>query len=146
VHRKAIPYIVLIVLALLVLLIRTWKNEPAQTGNKNETGSTAKEVNRNRGFDRRTSFIEYTQHARCRMACRQITPEEVKEIMENGKINYRKSDVRDRPCPTYALEGITRDNQRVRIVFAQCDSKTKVVTTIDLDRDWTCNCPGDDRK
>jgi len=80
------------------------------------------------------------------MECRQITEEEVKEIMETGKINYRKTDVHDRPCPTYAVEGVTHDNQHVRIVFAQCDFKTKVVTTIDLDKEWTCACPGDERK
>ena len=85
-------------------------------------------VNRNRGFDRRISYIEYTEHAKCRMECRKISQAEVQEIMQEGKINYTKSDVKDKPCPTYALEGITHDDQRVSIVFAQCDLKTKVVT------------------
>ena len=80
------------------------------------------------------------------MQCRKISQAEVEEIMQDGKINYAKSDVNDKPCPTYALEGITNDNQRVRIVFAQCDFKTKVVTSIDLDTDWECHCPGDDDK
>ena len=78
------------------------------------------------------------------MQCRKITQAEVEEIMRDGKINYAKSEVNDRPCPTYALEGVTRDDQRVRIVFAQCDLKTKVVTSIDLDTNWECHCPGDD--
>jgi hypothetical protein len=64
--------------------------------------------------------------------------------MKKGKVNYVKSDVNDLPCPTYALEGITKDNQRVRIIFAQCDYKTNVVTSIDLNTDWECHCPGDD--
>ena len=34
----------------------------------------------------------------------------------------------------------------VRIVFAQCDNYTEVVTVIDLDTEWTCDCPGDDDK
>jgi hypothetical protein len=76
--------------------------------------------------------------------CRKISQSEVEEIMLGGKINYGKSDVKQKPCPTYALEGITHDNQRVRIIFAQCDFKTKVVTSIDLDTDWECHCPGDD--
>ena len=130
-----------------MLLIRTFKrNTFSSNDNSNDKTAPGQQVNRNRGFDRRTSFIEYTQHARCRMECRQITEEEVKEIMETGKINYRKTDVHDRPCPTYAVEGVTQDNQHVRIVFAQCDFKTKVVTTIDLDKEWTCACPGDERK
>ena len=64
--------------------------------------------------------------------------------MKGGKINYAKSNVNDTPCPTYALEGITHDNQRVRIVFAQCDFKTKVITSIDLNTEWECHCPGNE--
>ncbi len=45
-------------------------------------------VNRNRGFDRRVSYIEYTEHAKCRMQCRKISQAEVEEIMRDGKINY----------------------------------------------------------
>lgn len=80
------------------------------------------------------------------MSCRKISQAEVEEIMRDGKVNYNKSDVNARPCPTYALEGLTQDDQRVRIVFAQCDLKTKVVTCIDLNTDWECDCPGDDKK
>jgi len=80
------------------------------------------------------------------MQCRKISQAEVEEIMQEGKINYNKSNVDARPCPTYALEGVTRDNQSVRIVFGQCDLKTKVITVIDLDTDWSCDCPGDDNK
>ena len=60
---------------------------------------TTTEVNRNRGFDRRISFIEYTEHAKCRMQCRKISQAEVEEIMQDGKINYNKSDVNAKPCP-----------------------------------------------
>lgn len=102
------------------------------------------EINRNHGFDRRISYIEYTQHAKCRMECRHISQAEVEEIMQKGKINYKKSDIDANPCPVYALEGTTKDDQRVRIVFAQCDFKSKVVTCIDLDTEWECHCPGDD--
>ena len=80
------------------------------------------------------------------MECRHISQEEVEEIMKDGKINYYKTDVNAKPCPAYALEGITKDDQRVRIVFGQCDEKTKVITVIDLNTDWTCHCPGDDDK
>ena len=95
----------------------------------------------NKKFNRKITYLEYTAHARCRMQCRHITHAEVEDIMKNGVINYRKTDLNDRPCPTYALEGYTRqDNQHVRIVFAQCDKKVKVVTCIDLDNEFACNC------
>ena len=137
---------VVLVLALLGIVIwqarvRSEKQNSAATS----SGSTDN-VNRNYGFDRRTAFLEYTKHARCRMDCRQITAAEVEEIMQNGKINYRKSNVKAHPCPTYAVEGYTKDDQRVRIVFGQCDNKTKVITCIDLDKEWECHCPGDDNK
>ena len=80
------------------------------------------------------------------MQCREILQAEVEEIMQNGKINYNKSDLQNARCPRYVLEGITKDNQRVRIVYAQCNEKTEVVTVIDLETDQICHCPGDDKK
>ncbi len=144
-NKKWIPYLIIIVLAVALFFVKKYKQDdstsPKITNDKKDQPST---VNRNRGFDRRVSYIEYTEHAKCRMQCRKISQAEVEEIMKGGKINYAKSDVSDKPCPTYALEGVTSDNQRVRIVFAQCDFKTKVVTSIDLNTNWECHCPGDD--
>jgi ribosome biogenesis GTPase A len=65
--------------------------------------------------------------------------------MQNGKINYKKSDLQNARCPRYAVEGVTKDKQDVRIVYAQCNESTTVVTVIDLDTEWTCDCPGDDK-
>jgi hypothetical protein len=143
---------ILFILALAVILFfvkRCTANNttnPKKQVTKNDRKNTGDDIKRNRGFDRRVSYLEYTEHAKCRMQCRKISQAEVEEIMKEGKINYGKSDVNERPCPVYALEGTTQDNQRVRIVFAQCDFKTKVVTSIDLDTEWECHCPGDDSK
>lgn len=139
------PWLIILVLAVVLFFIRR-NSEDNVAGSKTAVKNDNQAVNRNRGFDRRISFIEYTEHAKCRMQCRKISQAEVQEIMKEGKINYAKSDVKDKPCPTYALEGITHDDQRVRIVFAQCDLKTKVVTSIDLDTDWECHCPGDNNE
>jgi hypothetical protein len=143
--KKASPYILLLVLALAVFVIKKYRDDRVPE-RKSTYRDPSSDTNRNRGFDRRISYIEYTEHAKCRMQCRKISQPEVEEIMQKGEINYRKTDVNDRPCPSYALEGRTKDNQRVRIVFAQCDLKTKVVTVIDLDTEWSCNCPGDEGK
>ena len=147
VNRKLLPLLLIVVLGIILFFVKRYAG-----GNRAEPRSQAtrpnhdqgSEVDRNRGFDRRVSYLEYTEHGKCRMECRKITQSEVEEIMRDGKINYAKSNVKQKPCPTYALEGITHDNQRVRIIFAQCDFKTKVVTSIDLDTDWECQCPGDD--
>lgn len=82
----------------------------------------------------------YTKHARCRMDCRYISESEIKDILYNGKVNDRKSKPYDAPCPTYALEGVTDDQQTVRIVFADCDDVTKVITAIDLKNKYNCYC------
>lgn len=149
-NRKWLPFLIIIVLGVVLFFVRRAQDQdtpvPSAKKDRPVSNDPASSTDRNRGFDRRISYIEYTRHAQCRMECRKISPAEVEQIMREGKINYKKSDLQDRPCPTYALEGITRDNQRVRIVFAQCDQKSKVVTCIDLDTDWECHCPGDDDK
>ena len=148
--RKAAPIILVFALAALVFIIRQCKNETATGSRTTVTNkSTKKEqgsVDRDKGFDRRISYLEYSKHAKCRMECRRISQGEVEEIMQGGKINYNKSDLQNARCPRYAIEGITGDNQKTRIVFAQCNDKTTVVTVIDLDTERSCDCPGDDKK
>jgi hypothetical protein len=126
------------------MLITAWimsrKNIKSRATRTDEMNTQTQAGNR-KGFKRNVSFIDYTKHAKCRMACREITETEVRDIMKKGTINYWKSDLNDLPCPTYALEGFTsQDHQHVRIIFAQCDLKTRVVTCIDLDRDYPCHC------
>lgn len=82
----------------------------------------------------------YTKHANCRMDCRKIDKSEIDYIRKEGKINYYKSSLEDKPCPTIAKEGRTKDGQKVRIVFAECDRETKVVTAIDLENNYDCYC------
>ena len=74
------------------------------------------------------------------MVCRQIDKREIAEILQKGRINHEKSDPASRPDPKYALEGYTQDGQEVRIIFAQADEGTVVVTVIDLQKEWSCNC------
>jgi len=91
-------------------------------------------------FDRNTTPIIYTKHARCRMDCRHIDESEVKEILQKGTINYAKSEPNDKPDPKYALEGITHDGQEVRIIFAPSPKGMVVITVIDLKEEWQCAC------
>ena len=145
-NNKWYPYVLIAVLGITLLFVKRCGgiNKGSETTTNDKRKDPSSDVNRNRGFDRRISYIEYTEHAKCRMKCRHISQDEVQEIMQDGKINYNKTDVNARPCPAYALEGITKDDQRVRIVFGQCDLKTKVITVIDLNTDWSCDCPGND--
>jgi hypothetical protein len=149
-NKKWLPYIIIILLAIAVFAIKKWQQKtepgpkPKTTNNRKDPGSNP--TNRDRGFDRRISFLQYSNHAKCRMQCRHISQAEVEQIMQDGEINYTKSDLKNARCPRYAVEGLTKDDQRVRIVYAQCNESTTVVTVIDLGTDWSCDCPGDDDK
>ena len=148
--RKALPYLLLLALAALLLVVRKCRNAndrlPKRETTVRDKRDPAANVNRDVGFDRRISYLQYSRHAKCRMECRHITQAEVESIMRDGKINYNKSDLQNSRCPRYAVEGVTEDKQDVRIVFAQCNESTTVVTVIDMDTEWSCDCPGDDKK
>lgn len=142
--KRSLPVIILIVLAITALVIKQFN----QAGKSNITGRNSYEradkVQRNagtRGLNRNPSHINYSKHARCRMGCRHIDESEVKEILHEGTVNYNKSELQGDDChKRYAVEGITHDEQNVRIIFAPCNNEVTVVTVIDLDEDWPCDC------
>lgn len=82
----------------------------------------------------------YTKHALCRMDCREVRKDEIRQILAMSKINKNKSDYSDKPCPTLAYEGVSDDGQHLRIIIAKCDNVSKVVTAIDLDNEYFCHC------
>ena len=93
----------------------------------------------NEPFNRHSGHLIYTKHARCRMDCRHIDESEVQEILDNGTLNNNKIEQSDKG-KSYPLEGVTHDKQHVRIVFAPKKENLIVVTVIDLDKDWYCDC------
>lgn len=124
-NKKYLTYLTPILLVVAILLIQQWE----------QGGEFSGDINRE------AAQIIYTKHAKCRMGCRNFTKKEVREILKNGTINQRKSDPSDKPCPTFALEGMTSDGQEARMVFAACsDNALKLVTCIDLGRHYQCDC------
>ena len=144
--------IIIVLLLVALLVVKTCKSRfqqsdssPASTTTKTaakKKASDATEAKDAKGLNRNPSVINYSKHARCRMGCRHINESEVKDILTNGKINYSKSELGDKPdCKRkYAVEGETRDQQRVRIIFAPCESEVTVVTVIDIGKEWSCDC------
>lgn len=147
--KKYFPFIVLIAAAGFYFYIKM--HQRGKLKSIPETTQTDKRITipvvqppnenpgREEGLNRRTSQLIYSTHARCRMKCRHIDESEVKEILESGTINYGKIENTGRGT-SYPVEGITHDRQHVRIVFAPKDDGLLVVTCIDLDRDWSCDC------
>ena len=113
--------------AIVGFAIIKWRNEPQK-----------KEI-----FDRKPSYIEYTRDAECRMNCRKITKEDIRVVMRKGVIVFNKSNLRDRPCPTFAVQGFTDNGENIRIIFQQCRGVTKVVTCYNLKKDFNCDCKDD---
>jgi hypothetical protein len=113
---------------------------PEQSPKHGTRQTPAESADEHDELDRHPSRLIYTKHARCRMGCRHIDESEVREILEEGRINYRKSEPAARPDPKYALEGTTHDGQQVRIIFAPSARGMVVITVIDLDNEWSCHC------
>lgn len=143
--KKYLPYLILLVVALVYTYIRKHQRGPLPEPHKtNEVISTDNYPVPVAGaddipFDRHTTHLIYSKHARCRMECRHIDESEVKEILEAGQLNSNKIESGDKG-KSYPLEGITHDKQHVRIVFAPKQESLVVVTVIDLDNEWPCDC------
>jgi hypothetical protein len=137
-NKKVLPYLLLIVIVIAVLLLKNCGKQ------KSSNNPPTTETKKQRGLNRNPAAINYSKHAKCRMACRHIDEQEVKDILQKGNINYKKSELNGEDCKKkYALEGLTKDNQRVRIIFAPCQDELTVVTCIDLNTDWECVCNGE---
>ena len=133
--KKIAPFLLLLLLVVITLIIKREKNEDS---NKE---LTPKSRGTTTGLNRNPAAINYSKHARCRMACRHIDESEVEQILQEGKINYTKSELDGADCKKkYAVEGLTRDKQKVRIIFAPCSDEVTVVTVIDIGKEWPCDC------
>jgi len=156
--KKYLPYIMLVAAALLLFFVK--RNQRGNTSHKPATEQTEDRITVpavlpadekpqevearpddlvGRGFDRNTTNLIFSKHAKCRMDCRKIDESEIREILKSGTINYKKIQ-NDKRGKTYPVEGFTHDKQHVRIVFAPKDDGLVVVTVIDLDTEWKCDC------
>ena len=120
--------IVSILLIIIIASIWFWKH------NNFITSSSNKDLFRN------TTHLILTKHAKCRMDCRHITEDEIREIIHDGKVNEAKSGPGTKGDETYALEGYSDEHQHLRIVVAPESDGLVVITCIDLDNEWACNC------
>ncbi len=134
-NQRWAPLILVIVLLAVLFGIKQFTATDSQKDKAKLEANT-------KGLNRNPSKIEYSRHARCRMECRHINPKEVEQILKEGTINYRKSEIGKLPdCKRkYAVEGVTYEGQKVRIIFAPCGSEVTVVTVIDIAKDWPCQC------
>lgn len=98
-----------------------------------------KKASNNKGIESKRELI-YTKHALCRMNCREISKQDVNLVFKNGELNQFKSKPNDKPCPTFAYESKDDEGDNLRVVVAYCEKVSKLVTVINLDKKFNCNC------
>lgn len=86
--------------------------------------------------------LHITEHAACRMDCRFVTRKEVLQSLFSGRVNTRKSNPEEMPCPKYVVDAEVQTAQgrrkTVQSVFSACPTETRLVTTIDTSTNWPC--------
>ncbi len=127
-RKRNIFLLVILITAFLVIKLITFFKQDGTAGNKEK-----------KPF-RNTNHLILTKHAKCRMDCRDITENEIKEIILDGNVNYSKSGRSDKGDDTYAIEGYSNEHQHLRVVVAPEDDGLVIITCIDLDKEWPCNC------
>ena len=110
---------------------RSSVSDPKSTGTNDRKGQLP--------FDRQARLV-FTKHARCRMDCRHINADEIREILNDGNINYSKSEPEAQPDSKWAVEGYTKEQQHLRIIVAPEPGKLVVITCIELGVEWRCDC------
>ncbi len=123
-RRNSLIPLLLLLLVFAVFLVRRW-NEPQ----------------RKEAFDREPPSLHFTARAKCQMACRYVSKEEIEEIMKKGLINFNRSNRRRSPCPAFAMQGRTASGKSLMVLFAQCKDETTVMALYNLKDSASCNCP-----
>ena len=88
------------------------------------------------------STFRFSEHAKCILECKNITEEEVREVLKNGDVNFSESDTHGVPCPSYAIEG-TSHNKKLRVLLTvfERDSTAEITTAINLESGKdSCKC------
>lgn len=71
--------------------------------------------------------------------CRFVGKAEVLETLAKGRVNDRKSQPGERPCPKYVVDAAVGPRRKnVQCVFTDCPDATNVITVIDTDTNWAC--------
>ncbi|MBX9783814.1 MAG: DUF4258 domain-containing protein [Chitinophagaceae bacterium] len=150
--KKALPYILIALMLVAAVVIRQCRSSNSQltdkekeqrikktdanddAGNKTDNEKAGPDV-----FRDANAGYYLTKHAKCRMKCRHITLDEIKEIVQRADVNYKKSELDAPEGPRYALEGVTSaEKQHVRIIVAPKKRHLTIVTVIDLENEWEC--------
>ncbi|HVA98320.1 MAG TPA: DUF4258 domain-containing protein [Bacteroidia bacterium] len=83
----------------------------------------------------------FTDSAFCLMKCEHIDTAEVQEIFYNGKINFKASKEFAHPFPSYAIDGLTKSGDSLRVYCTDKNFVTYVLYVRNLKiKNENCGC------
>ena len=85
--------------------------------------------------------ILYTDTALCEMKCGNVSKDEVKQAMTDGKVDTKKSISFHVPHPMFNFTGNTPGGRKLNIICIQIDTVTRVTMVRDMAKQDTCKCP-----
>ena len=127
--RNASISLSIVIMVLLFFFLKRWQ-EPK-----------LKEI-----FNRDPDYLVYSRQALCIMQCLDIDSAEIDYIIERGVIMINRSNRRARPCALITMQGRTSTGKSLRVIFEQCSKETRVINSYNLEKDITCDCPGNEIK
>jgi hypothetical protein len=92
-------------------------------------------------LNRNPYSIVYSPSALCQMDCLYLNANHVTEVLKRGEVIIDQSDLKARPCPIFAIKGITKSGKKIELLVQQCGSVTKINTLNYLSSPIICNCP-----
>ncbi len=85
--------------------------------------------------------ITYTDTALCQMKCQNVSKDEVKQAMTDGKVNTKKSNSFNVAHLLFNFTGHTPGGKELNIICIQLDTITQVTMVRDLEKPIPCKCP-----
>ena len=81
----------------------------------------------------KSDTINISPNAQCHLNCFNIEPKDVLNVLEDGSINFEKSDQRAELCKYYVVE-----NESLSVGFELCDEKV-TLKNFSIEQD-SCSC------
>ena len=71
---------------------------------------------------------EFSSQLQCQMNAFAISKEEINNVLHNGKVNFDKSEVRQKPCRIYIVEGKLKGGKNVELLIKDCDTVSNFIS------------------